>query len=272
MEGKDINIRSGITHEDIIRPYVYLINSTKSKKFRNENIDQLNEKYFKIQDREKINKIKEFIEILHNSSLLIDDIEDSSTTRRGEKCAHLIYGIPSTINAGNLMYFEAFDKLVKISDGDNEKYVELTKIYIDSMIKLHVGQGKEIYWRDNKICPSEQEYLEMVAGKTGELFKMNVRLLQVLSSPPLDAKTMDVLLHKAELLGVLYQIQNDISDIDADVVEGKFSYPVIMSRARGLSARLGIEPAFEKVRELEAALGSQSQRSVLPENRSYHTQ
>jgi geranylgeranyl pyrophosphate synthase len=46
--------------------------------------------------------IKGIIRKLHNASLLIDDIEDSSTMRRGQPVAHAIYGVPLTINCGNL--------------------------------------------------------------------------------------------------------------------------------------------------------------------------
>lgn len=46
-----------------------------------------------------------FCEILHNGSLIVDDIEDSSDTRRKKPCIHKIYGVDVAINTGNFMYF-----------------------------------------------------------------------------------------------------------------------------------------------------------------------
>jgi geranylgeranyl diphosphate synthase, type III len=54
---------------------------------------------------EKIVTIKEIITELHNASLLVDDIEDGSHLRRGIPVAHAIYGVPTTINTANYVYF-----------------------------------------------------------------------------------------------------------------------------------------------------------------------
>ena len=50
-------------------------------------------------------------ELIHNGSLIVDDIEDKSLMRRGEKCIHLKYGNDYAINSGNLMYFAPINKL-----------------------------------------------------------------------------------------------------------------------------------------------------------------
>ncbi|CAI5052165.1 ATV_HP_G0062860.mRNA.1.CDS.1 [Saccharomyces cerevisiae] len=51
--------------------------------------------------------VSQIVELLHNSSLLIDDIEDNAPLRRGQTTSHLIFGVPSTINTANYMYFRA---------------------------------------------------------------------------------------------------------------------------------------------------------------------
>lgn len=53
---------------------------------------------------EHIMSIAEMVGVLHNASLMVDDIEDGSRLRRGVPVCHLIYGVPSTINTGNYMY------------------------------------------------------------------------------------------------------------------------------------------------------------------------
>ena len=43
-------------------------------------------------------EVGDIVKLLHNASLLLDDIQDNSDLRRGKVCAHKIYGIPATIN------------------------------------------------------------------------------------------------------------------------------------------------------------------------------
>jgi geranylgeranyl pyrophosphate synthase len=56
--------------------------------------------------------------MLHNASLLIDDIKDSSKLRRGVPVAHNIYGVPLTINAANYIYFLAMQKAFALQHSD----------------------------------------------------------------------------------------------------------------------------------------------------------
>lgn len=57
----------------------------------------------------------EAIEALHTGSLIVDDIEDQSEWRRGAPTLHLRYGMPTALNAGNWLYFHAFQKLKSIT-------------------------------------------------------------------------------------------------------------------------------------------------------------
>lgn len=52
---------------------------------------------------EHITAIAEMVGVLHNASLMVDDIEDGSRLRRGVPVCHAIYGVPSTINTANYM-------------------------------------------------------------------------------------------------------------------------------------------------------------------------
>lgn len=53
--------------------------------------------------------------MLHNASLMIDDIEDGSTLRRGAPAAHMVYGVPLTINAAELTCFLAMQKAMQLN-------------------------------------------------------------------------------------------------------------------------------------------------------------
>ncbi|KAG5999452.1 hypothetical protein E4U21_006788 [Claviceps maximensis] len=178
--------------------------------------------------QEKVEIITQAIEILHSSTLLIDDIEDSSTLRRGVPVAHSIYGIAQTINCANLCYFLAQNELVKLA---NPRAIS---IFTEELIHLHRGQGIDVVWRDALDCPTEEEYLRMVRDKTGGMFRLIVRLLQCESRSSRD------LVPLVERLSMLWQIHDDYQNLQSDryfkhkgfcedITEGKFSFPVIHS-------------------------------------------
>lgn len=85
----------------------------------------------------------------------LDDIEDNSILRRGIPVAHSIYGIPSTLNASNYTMFIALQRCQELN------HPNATTVYTEQLLELHRGQGMEIYWRDNFICPTEEEYCQM---------------------------------------------------------------------------------------------------------------
>lgn len=58
-------------------------------------------------------EIAALCEIIHNGTLVIDDIEDSSKVRRNKPCVHLLYGVDISLNAGNFMYFAPMMYLIR---------------------------------------------------------------------------------------------------------------------------------------------------------------
>lgn len=59
-------------------------------------------------------KVAEIVMLLHNASLLVDDIEDDSRRRRGVPSAHRVFGLASTLNTANYVYFIALEKCLKL--------------------------------------------------------------------------------------------------------------------------------------------------------------
>lgn len=230
----------------ILAPYTYLESiPSNNKNVRTTFLRAFNEIYYHIEETRVLNAIDEVISIFHNSSLLIDDIEDGSNFRRGLPTAHTQYGVPLTINSGNLMYFVALEKamnLTKLTAGGSlEMGVKIAKILTDEMLFLHSGQGLDIYWRDEKETintpPSVQQYLHMIMNKTGGLFRLSVRLLELFSPSPPAVSCVPL----ANLLGIIYQIRDDyLNLVDAnyshmkgyageDLIEGKLSLPILHS-------------------------------------------
>jgi geranylgeranyl pyrophosphate synthase len=105
----------------------------------------------------------------------IDDIEDSSTLRRGFPVAHRIFGIPQTINSANFMYFQAQSRLSQLHQPD------AFEIFTEELLRLHRGQGMDLHWRDSLTCPTEEDYIEMISNKTGGLFRLAIKLMQLQS-------------------------------------------------------------------------------------------
>jgi len=177
-------------------------------------------------DLPKLKEIAELVSILHNASLMVDDIEDNSRLRRGTPVCHLVYGVPSTINTANYMYFIAMQKV------NNTGNSYAVTVFIEELLNLHRGQGYDIYWRDNNSCPTEEEYKQMVLDKTGGLFRLALRLMQAFSNDKRDYIPL------VNLMGLYFQIRDDyinlISDeyqknksFAEDLSEGKFSFPII---------------------------------------------
>ncbi|OXA43487.1 geranylgeranyl pyrophosphate synthase [Folsomia candida] len=175
---------------------------------------------------EILDKVCDIVELLHNASLLIDDIEDGSELRRGHPAAHAIFGIPQTINAANYVYFIALERSLAL------KHPNAVAVFTEQLLELHRGQGMEMYWRDSFICPSEQQYTDTIVKKTGGLFMLAIRLLQLFSNDHRDLKKL------VSLLGLFFQIRDDYANLMLaeycenksfceDLTEGKFSFPVI---------------------------------------------
>jgi geranylgeranyl diphosphate synthase type 3 len=209
--------------EVILEPYKYL-SEVPGKEVRALLIASFN-KWLNIDD-EQLHKIKMVIQMLHNASLLIDDIEDNSKLRRGVPVAHTVYGIASTINCANYVYFLAMDQCYHLGRP------EAVQVFLEELLHLHRGQGYDIYWRDNNKCPSEEEYKMMVTEKTGGLFRLAVRLMQVFSENKTDFIPL------VNDLGLFFQIRDDYINLQSekymlnksfceDLTEGKFSFPII---------------------------------------------
>lgn len=175
--------------------------------------------------------ITKVVGMLHTSSLLIDDVQDSSTLRRGVPVAHNIFGTAQTINSANYVYFLTLQELQKLRNRD-----EVLDIFTTELLNLHRGQGMDLYWRDTLTCPTEDDYLEMVQNKTGGLFRLAVKLMQAESSE--RGRTDCVPL--VNLMGLVFQICDDYLNLHStiytknkglaeDLTEGKFSFPVIHS-------------------------------------------
>lgn len=210
----------------ITRPFDYVM-SLPGKNFRTQVLAAFNI-WLQVDER-SFNIIDRVVGMLHNASLLIDDIQDGSQLRRGFPAAHCIFGTAQTINAANYAYFLAQQELAQICNP-----LEAFRIYNEEMLNLHRGQGIELFWRDTSTVPTEDEYLLMISNKTGGLFRLAARLMQSASPTTHD------ILPLTDLIGLMFQVRDDYNNLCSeqmtsgkgfceDLTEGKFSLPVIHS-------------------------------------------
>ena len=180
-------------------------------------------------------------EVIHNGTLIVDDIEDASEVRRGKPCSYKIYGNDIAINVGNAMYYLPLLPIMVNRDQLSAKVQrDIYEIYVQEMINLSMGQAMDIAWHRgiaNADQLIEQDYLQMCAYKTGTLARMAAKMAAVVAGA--EPKLVEKLGTLAESIGVAFQMQDDILDltgeefakskgcVGGDISEGKRSLLVI---------------------------------------------
>eukprot|EP00980_Cylindrotheca_fusiformis_P026540 scaffold16396_cov140-Cylindrotheca_fusiformis.AAC.1 len=186
--------------------------------------------WMNVESPEVLHAIKEIVGMLHNASLMIDDIEDNSKLRRGIPVAHSIFGIPTVINSANYVYFLALEKCNSMGSP------KAVNVFVGELLNLHRGQGQDILWRDDMKCPTELQYMEMVKDKTGGLFRLAVGLMQAFATTNTEVNFTTLV----DNLALYFQIRDDYINLAdeeymksksfcEDLTEGKFSFPIIHS-------------------------------------------
>ncbi|KAK3377643.1 isoprenoid synthase domain-containing protein [Podospora didyma] len=196
-------------------PCQYL-DSLPSKGVRDRAVDALNV-WFDVSP-EDIVVIKRVISLVHGGSLMLDDIQDGSKLRRGKPSTHEVFGEAQTFNSAGHRLVQAFYEIRQLGK---------------EMQHLVVGQSYDLSWTCNMECPTEEEYLSMVDGKTASLFRMLARLMDAKSHAP-SKPDLTSLTQLMTLLGRYFQIRDDYMNLTSadkgfceDLDEGKYSLPLI---------------------------------------------
>jgi len=189
-------------------------------------------------------------EVVHNGTLIIDDIEDASELRRGKPCTYKLFGVDIAVNAGNAMYYlPLLPLMAKKAELPAETVRDIYEIYAAEMINLSMGQAMDIAWHRgiaNADKLNEQDYLQMCAYKTGTLARMAAKIASVLAGA--SKELVEKLGHYAESIGVAFQMQDDVLDLTGkefaekkggvgqDITEGKRTLLVIYTLKKANSA------------------------------------
>jgi geranylgeranyl diphosphate synthase type I len=153
-------------------------------------------------------------EILHNGTIIVDDVEDGAEMRRGEAAIHHEFGTDIALNAGNAMYFLPL-KVITHDPGDLDAETRLAayEMLMHELNRTHLGQGMDITWHNEReVDITEAEYLEMCACKTGCLGRIVARLAAIVTGQS-DA-VEDAVANYAQQMSIAFQIGDDILDVE----------------------------------------------------------
>jgi len=177
------------------------------------------------------------IEILHNFTLLHDDIIDNSPIRHGVPTVYKKWNNDIAILSGDMMIGYAF-KMLQSNNFDNEVIVKLLNTLSNALIDVCLGQELDTDFNTSSSV-SFDDYLKMIELKTSALLCCAVKLGLV--SGGASDEVISGLNNYAIALGIAFQIQDDMLDFNAnnikfgkklgqDIYENKKSFPIIKAR------------------------------------------
>lgn len=169
------------------------------------------------------------IELVHNASLIHDDVIDESEKRRGVETLNSKFGNKLAVISGDYLLSLALDKVLKIGS------VELVKMFSDTLAVMSMGEINQ-YFSKFKI-PTIEEYLEKSRQKTAKLFET------ALCGSLLIANSKENGLEFAKNFGIAFQIRDDLINCKTsktDINDGIYTAPVVFSGNKD-NIEIGIE-------------------------------
>jgi geranylgeranyl diphosphate synthase type I len=178
------------------------------------------------------------IELIHNFSLIHDDIQDKSVTRHGRETLWVKHGMAQSINAGDAIFSLALNEIWNLQESFSTNTVsQCSRLLTETCLKLTEGQYLDISF-ENRLSVTQEEYLEMIKGKTTALISTCTRIGALLGTN--DQKRIDGFRLYGEYLGLAFQIVDDYLGVwgndaitgkstSSDLVTGKMSYPIIIA-------------------------------------------
>ena len=190
------------------------------------------------------------IEIIHNFTLVHDDIMDQDPIRRGLDAVHVAYDDATAINAGDAMLAVGFEILAESPHIEPENLAFLVSSIGEMVRKVAEGQMVDIEF-ENRDDVTEDDYIAMITGKTSAMFETCAMTGAKLASA--DDEAVKNMAEWGLNLGLCFQLMDDLIDITgdtrtlgkpagSDVVQGKRT--LIAIHALGCDSEL---PMFSKV-------------------------
>jgi geranylgeranyl diphosphate synthase type I len=243
-----------------IRPLLVLLSTAASGGWLSSNVETW----------EKALPAAAAVELVHNFSLVHDDVQDNSNKRRGRPTVWVKWGVPMAINAGDALFVMSNQAIIDLArDYPAETVVRAARILHDTCLDLTRGQYMDMSYegrRDLRI----DDYWPMIGGKTAALLAACASIGAVLGGA--DQPTLESYRSFGHYLGLAFQVQDDLLGIwgdealtgksaASDLVEGKNSLPVLVGLGKKgqFAARWAQGPIkAEEVEEVARLLASES--------------
>jgi len=182
------------------------------------------------------------IELIHNFTLIHDDIMDNADVRRGRDAVHKRWGVSGAILAGDTLYSKAF-QVLGMTPAEPNRILGAMNVLSWTCTAICEGQWLDLEF-ETRDRVSESEYMEMIEKKTGVLYGASACMGAILSgASPETAKKLDEF---GRLTGMGFQIQDDVLDLTApekilgkrrggDLIEGKKTLIMIHALAHNVA-------------------------------------
>jgi geranylgeranyl diphosphate synthase type I len=182
------------------------------------------------------------IELVHNFTLIHDDIMDGADLRRGLPAVHKKWGLSGAIVAGDALYSKAFE-ILSCTKSEPGRLVESLELMSKTCTDICEGQWMDMNFETRKYV-KEEEYMRMVEKKTAVLFASAFKMGAILSGANRDQAR--ALWDFGRLTGVGFQICDDVIDLitpeeilgkaqGGDIIEGKRTLIVIHALSKGIT-------------------------------------
>jgi len=160
------------------------------------------------------------LELIHNFTLVHDDVMDQDPMRRGRPAVHVLFDVPTAIIAGDALFARAFEVLAE-TDVRPETLRRLLRLVSETIWTIAEGQQMDIDFESRETV-GVAEYMEMIEKKTAVLFACAAKGAAMIAEG--DREQEEALSEYARLLGLGFQIWDDVLGITAD--ESKLGKPV----------------------------------------------
>jgi len=181
------------------------------------------------------------IEMVHNFTLVHDDIMDNDEFRHGVPTVHRYYGLPYGILAGDLLLIEAFNTVVKHGKSiglDDGVITRLIGTLAKACKELSEGQALDMEYAESKVFPEQEHYIRMISKKTASLFEASCILGALIAYA--DDNTIDKLASYGRSIGLAFQLIDDLigvigdsrvtkKPVGNDIREGKKTLPILLA-------------------------------------------
>ena len=177
------------------------------------------------------------VEMVHNFTLVHDDIMDNDEMRHGVPTVHKKFGMPIAILAGDVLFSKAF-QIISESKLSPNATTHLISRLAKACVDVCEGQLLDIKMADEKRIPTEREYITMIGKKTAALFDVSCAMGAICATnKPKDISNLSAF---GRNLGIAFQITDDLigvmgnpkvtkKPVGNDLREGKKSLPILMA-------------------------------------------